>query len=438
LPTCCRCLSYLVPLSLLLLLALIAPVGHAAGPGGKNPPAAEVARALEDAARAHRVPSVLLKGLAYHESGWRQFGLDGAAWEAEGRVGLLGVPIRDRSDADRLRSDWRYNVEQGTKALVLAWNRAPILGNGRLDDGRNILECWFFALGRYHAGAQGAAANAYANRVLNAVAGGGAGRWRPVHVSRPSSERLASGWRNLFGPPAPWHFGDVPPRPPVIPVVSLNVPYVHQVYDVPEGHDGSGACGPSSMLMVLAFFGKVAPQPMAVSDPVRHESRFGALVPTVEAAVCEPNLGAVHAKMLAYLRPTFPHVAIFYDDKATWARVKAELDAGRPVLLGTRVTPAGHLMVARGYLSDGRLLVNDPAGDREQAARRPNLAWSPTGVRYWNFDGDKAVYEWDALQVRWVMTFGDRPAPAADAAEDEEAVAATESAAVTRPAAPRR
>lgn len=56
----------------------------------------------------------------------------------------------------------------------------------------------------------------------------------------------------------------------------------------------------------------------------------------------------------------------------------------------------------------GRLLVNDPAGDREQAARKggPMGGYSPTGVRYWNGDGDKAVYEWDSLAVRWVMTVG--------------------------------
>ncbi len=408
--------SYARFLVWLLLGFVFAPLARAAA--NPNPPPAQIAAALDASARAHRVPTVLLRGLAFHESGWRQFDAAGQPREIGGRVGLLGVPIEQRKDADRLRTDWRYNVAQGTKTLVRAWNRAPILGNGRLDDGRNILECWFFALGRYGTGANGAAANVYANQILDTVATGGNGRWPAVAVSRPTVERLAWG-KNLFGPPAPWHFGDVSPRPPAAPVVSLAVPYVHQVYDVPTGYDGEGACGPSALVMVLAYFQKVRAQPITTLDPAPHESRFGALVPEVEAKVCEPNRGAVHAKMLDYLRPFFPNAALFYDDKATWARVRAELDAGRPVILGTRVTPAGHLMVARGYLSDGRLLVNDPAGDREQAARRPALNFSPTGVRYWNRDGDKAVYEWDALDVRWVMTFGDQPAAGDDRAEDE-------------------
>ena len=408
-----------------LPLALFAAVALAAVPGRaqQNPATAEVAVALEQAAREHRVPSVLLKGVAYSQSGWRQWEAAGKPLEADGRVGLMGVPLNDRADAERLRSDWRYNLEQGTKQLVLAWDRAPIIGNGRLDDGRNILECWYFALGRYgagpvRAGAQPAGANAHADRILDAVASGGQGRWRGVAVTRPSPERLASGWKNLFGPPAPWHFGDVRPRPPATPVVSLAVPYVHQVYDAPSDFDGSGSCGPSSVLMVLGFFNKTQAQPMRVLDPMPRESRYGAHLPALYGQVCEPNLGAVHAKLLAYLRPQFPHVAMYYNGKATWERVKAELDAGRPCILGTRVTPAGHIMVARGYLADGRLLVNDPAGDREQAARR-GMAWSPTGTRYWNLDGDKAVYEWDALAVRWVMTFGDRPAGEADRPEDE-------------------
>ena len=69
--------------------------------------------------------------------------------------GILGVPAKGRADIEKLRSDWRYNVEQGARCLELMWNRAPILGNGRLEDGRNILECWFFALGRYGAGVNG-------------------------------------------------------------------------------------------------------------------------------------------------------------------------------------------------------------------------------------------------------------------------------------------
>ena len=231
-----------------------------------------------------------------------------------------------------------------------------------------------------------------------------------MSVTRPSVEKLSWG-RNAWGPPAPWHFGDVASRPAPVLAVDLDVPYVQQVWDSPDDFDGTGACGPCSMTMILGFFKKLAPKPVRVMGSYVHVSPLGGHVPEISAAVCEPKLGAVHQKMLTYFRPYFPGVAIFYNEKATWRRVKSELDAGRPVMLGTQVTPAGHLMVARGYTKDGRLLVNDPAGDREQAARwlRPDGGYSPTGGRYWNGDGRGALYDWDALEVRWVMTFGPSP-----------------------------
>jgi hypothetical protein len=388
-----------------------------------NPSDAEVATALEEASHANRIPTVLLKALAWQASGWRQWDEKGGVIEPRPEhVGLLGVWVGGkRVDAERLRTDWRYNVEQGAKQLALCWYRAPIIGNGRLEDGRNILECWYFALGRYWEGSGGEAANRAADGVLDALASGGSGRWTPgVRVTRPTKEALSWG-RNVIGAPAPWHFGDVAPRRAPVPVVSLEMPYLNQVWDTPDDFNGSGACGPTSMVMVLASQKKAAESPLLIRDSYLHQSTFGGHIPTVYARVCEPNRGAVHAKMLDYLRPTYPGVAIFYDEKATFARVKAELDGGRPCLIGTQVTPAGHIMAVRGYTTDGRLLVNDPAGDYYQAALRggPMGGWSPTGSRYWNGDGGRAVYDWDALEVRWVMTLGPKPTDGADRPEDQ-------------------
>ena len=174
------------------------------------------------------------------------------------------------------------------------------------------------------------------------------------------------------------------------------------------------------MIMLLGGLGKRQPKPVSILGSYPHTSAWGGYIKEIDDAVCEPNSGAVHAKMLAYLKTDFPTAAILYNEKATFARVKAELNAGRPVILGTRVTPAGHLMTARGYCSDGkRLLVNDPAGNQTLTARRnrPDGELSPTGNRYWNGGGEGALYEWDALDVRWIITVGPKP-PDADNPED--------------------
>ncbi|MBC8141554.1 MAG: C39 family peptidase [Armatimonadetes bacterium] len=416
----------------LRLLALLPPATaaptFATNHNAVNPKPGEVRDEVIAVAREYRIPSVILCGLAWHASRFRQFGDGGKPVEtAPGRVGILSVPVETRADAERLRSDWRHNIREGAKLLVHAWNRAPLPGTSRLPTGRNILECWFFALGWYGTGGRGGfrgregdAADAFANAVLNAAETGGNGLWQPVRVTRPTPEALVWG-RNLRSIPAPWHYGDVPPLPEAQTVVNLEVPYLQQAWDAPDGFDGAGSCGPCASLMVLLWAKKIAPKPVTVRDSYPHTSAFGGAIPNLQKAICEPGRGAIHAKMLTHLRPSFAGVAIFYNAKATWPRVKAELDAGRPVILGTRVTPAGHLMVARGYLSDGRVIVNDPAGDREQLARKdaPTGRYSPTGSRYFNGGGAGAIYEWEALDVRWVMTFGDVVPVDADRAEDE-------------------
>ena len=42
--------------------------------------------------------------------------------------------------------------------------------------------------------------------------------------------------------------------------VKLNVPYIHQVMDL-DNADGNWACGPTSLAMVLAYYGKLQPWP---------------------------------------------------------------------------------------------------------------------------------------------------------------------------------
>jgi hypothetical protein len=385
------------------------------------PSPAQIARAIDEEARARRVPTVIAKGIAWQESRW------GAAPSRPGRIGIFGVPTIDkinnsdqpRTDLDRLMTDWRYNIAEGMKYLEYCWNRAPLMGTKRLDESRNILECWFYAVGKYGVGKEGKEAHHYAFLVFDAIRQGGEGTFPPLPITKPAPEALTWG-RNLPSLPAPIHFGDVARRSPAKEIVALPMPYVHQLWDTPDEFEfGSGACGPTSMTMVLAFFKKLPPKPTEVTLSYPHSNDFGGYVAELYPKVCEPGRGAIHAKMLDYFRPLFPDVAIFYNERATYARVKAELSAGRPVILGARVTPSGHIIVARGFLSDGRLVCNDPAGDREQAARldSPRGPLSPTGSRYFSPGGERALYDWDTLQVRWVMTFA-KQKDGSDIAED--------------------
>lgn len=115
---------------------------------------------------------------------------------------------------------------------------------------------------------------------------------------------------------------DIPPRPPVKGVVDLPAPYLSQVWDSPDDFQGGGSCGPTSILMALIRDKKIAPNPVRITGSYFHVSEYGGNIPIIEAKICDPELGAVHARMLDYLRPFYPQVAIYYDAKATLARVK--------------------------------------------------------------------------------------------------------------------
>ncbi len=213
-------------------------------------------------------------------------------------------------------------------------------------------------------------------------------------------------------------------------VLKLDVPYVHQVNDV-NNADGNWACGPASVLMVLAYFGKLEPWPQYVAEhgtPVKPATTPAATRPpssrptsttdevmkvdyapyltnvytngghTYSATAPDPR-GNMLAGLYGTISPsgladwgrmkqvlewsglTTAYVA------PTWNGVVAALKRGHPVLLGNDLTAAGHIMVAIGYTSNNQLIVNDPYGNR---------FISGYGVN----DGQGVYYAWNCSRVR--------------------------------------
>jgi hypothetical protein len=56
---------------------------------------------------------------------------------------------------------------------------------------------------------------------------------------------------------------------------NTNIPMVHQRWDTGDAFGGSWACGPVSMLMIVAHFKKVPPKPIHTSSPHPHMNDFG-------------------------------------------------------------------------------------------------------------------------------------------------------------------
>jgi len=209
--------------------------------------------------------------------------------------------------------------------------------------------------------------------------------------------------------------------------MKLDVPYIHQVNDV-DGADGNWACGPTSVLMVLAYYSKLEPwpeyeakqpAPPKAAQPGRAPSSRGADTGNDEMKVkYAPYLTNAYTNNGHTYSATAPdprgnRVAGLYGTiaptgLADWGRIKqvlvwhglqtqfvsptfngvvAALKRGHPVLLGNDLTPAGHIMVAIGYTSNNQLIVNDPYGNRFKAGYGAN-------------DGDGVYYPWNCSRIR--------------------------------------
>lgn len=247
---------------------------------------------------------------------------------------------------------------------------------------------------------------------------------------------------------------DCAPRPGPA-VLKLNVPYIQQVTDI-DGADGNWACGPTSVAMVLAYYGKLDPwsdyladiaanqvkqgTPAAASGEARlvlDNGRKPSATPLKGAATSDgpaadyapyitnvyTNNGHTYNSLgsapggsrLAGLYGTIcpsgladwgRMVQVFQWHGLTsrhigtgWNDVVAALKKGHPVLIGNDLTPDGHILVAVGYTNNRHLLVNDPYGNRFLAG-------------YGGTSGENVFYRFDCMRIKSALeVIGTYPPP---------------------------
>ncbi len=180
------------------------------------------------------------------------------------------------------------------------------------------------------------------------------------------------------------------------------VPYVHQVYDTPNWHTGSGSCAPTSAIMAIAYYNKLPKWPITVSSPSSHTSDYGSYVAdkyrfneqyysTVATTSgsddawggygymwggsCSPN-SCMNQYMVNHQMSSTE-----YWTTCKWDSTTHEINNGWPQPICSLITTSGHLTLAIGYIvGQHTLIFKDPYGNKN------------TG--YMNYYGDSVCYDW--------------------------------------------
>ncbi|MHB8125727.1 MAG: cell wall-binding repeat-containing protein [Desulfitobacteriaceae bacterium] len=119
----------------------------------------EISNKLEFWANKYNIPPVLLKAIAWMESGWKQYERDvttGLPLKDKPLIGYDGIGIgimqissydpTDTVTKDKLKNDIDYNIEVSCQILNQKWRAYPKIGNGD----RNVLENWYLAVWGYN------------------------------------------------------------------------------------------------------------------------------------------------------------------------------------------------------------------------------------------------------------------------------------------------
>lgn len=164
--------------------------------------------------------------------------------------------------------------------------------------------------------------------------------------------------------------------------------------------------------MAAAYFKRLSPHPMTVSRPHKHTNDYGWYVSnkykTPSGKVL--NRGQKDAKgVMAYgaygtctdggvawawrVQDFFKYhnLKTKFHDVATPQAVMHALDQGHLIVLSTRLTSSGHLVLVRGYENNGqKFIVNDPAGNAHTGYAR-------------GLDGKAVKYTWTKMRTKYMI-----------------------------------
>lgn len=169
-------------------------------------------------------------------------------------------------------------------------------------------------------------------------------------------------------------------------VKMTGVPYIHQVYDVPDWFDGHWACNAVVAITCLAYWDALQPNPITVSRPEPRPSNFATYIcerytrgsTSFDVASPDPKgrdaWGAYGYIVRENWKDTKNHIADYMevhgvasgvDWSPSMAKLRSEIAAQHPTIILQSLTLAGHYVVGIGYLKGKDTVIsNDPYGDK--------------------------------------------------------------------------
>lgn len=142
--------AYMLKINLLLTLVLgLFMTSAAANAATGNPDFQTINKYLTEAAIKHNIPPEVVKAVANQESGWRQFTDKGQPFiSSDGGIGIMQITNPKHPEQNKLKTDIKYNIEEGVKILSANYNRKDLPKIKGAD--RNVIENWYFPVMAYN------------------------------------------------------------------------------------------------------------------------------------------------------------------------------------------------------------------------------------------------------------------------------------------------
>lgn len=211
--------ALIIVLTVFMILPCFAQNAQAAN---RNPSLEEISAKFDRIANEKNVPAVILKAIAYEESGWRQWNSSGSVLSSGGSRPNLGIMQVSCSGLDsatlyKIKNDIDYNIAYGADILKSKYEAVPQIGDGD----PNKLENWYFALWAYNSwssrnnpnNAEAAGRVAYQDRVLETIASDYMnGLVKPISITPVPASSLRSGTvpssNVTWSTPQPVHYAE--------------------------------------------------------------------------------------------------------------------------------------------------------------------------------------------------------------------------------------